>query len=174
MVVWSNGHPRGRVGRRSRGPPGRRGWHGGLTGPEGGGLCQLCSGLGGQARPCTLIPFVSSSSKEPMSKASAAFTSPRGGINGGGYCGGTGARHQHPAPEHPTRPRLWAVTFCKKTICQSRERKKGLSFTSWALWEERVTGAWHHPGWGGRGLGCGTGDLGVTAGLATLWLCNLG
>ena len=109
-----------------------------------------------------------------MSKASAAFTSPRGGINGGGYCGGTGARHQHPAPEHPTRPRLWAVTFCKKTICQSRERKKGLSFTSWALWEERVTGAWHHPGWGGRGLGCGTGDLGVTAGLATLWLCNLG
>ena len=33
----------------------------------------------------TLIPFTSSSSKEPMSKASAAFTSPLGGINGGGY-----------------------------------------------------------------------------------------
>jgi len=33
----------------------------------------------------TLIPFVSSSSKDPMSKASAALTSPRGGINGGGY-----------------------------------------------------------------------------------------
>lgn len=87
-----------------------------------------------------------------MSKASAAFTSPRGGISGGGYCSGTGARHQDRAgaPEHATRPRLWAVTFCKKTICQSRERKKGLSFTSWALWEEWVTGAWHHPGWGGK------------------------
>jgi len=31
----------------------------------------------------TLIPFVSSSSKFPISKASAALTSPRGGINGG-------------------------------------------------------------------------------------------
>ena len=31
------------------------------------------------------LPFVSSSSKEPMSKASAALTSPRGGIRGGGY-----------------------------------------------------------------------------------------
>ena len=30
-------------------------------------------------------PFVSSSSKEPMSKASAALTSPRGGMRGGGY-----------------------------------------------------------------------------------------
>ena len=33
----------------------------------------------------TLIPFVSSSSNDPMSKASAALTSPLGGINGGGY-----------------------------------------------------------------------------------------
>jgi len=31
----------------------------------------------------TLTPFTSSSSNEPISKASAAFTSPRGGINGG-------------------------------------------------------------------------------------------
>lgn len=31
------------------------------------------------------MPFVSSSSKEPISNASAAFTSPRGGIKGGGY-----------------------------------------------------------------------------------------
>lgn len=35
----------------------------------------------------TLMPLVSSSSKEPMSKASAAFTSPRGGIKGGEYWG---------------------------------------------------------------------------------------
>lgn len=48
------------------------------------------SGLRDQARCSTLIPFVSSSSKEPMSKASAAFTSPRGGISGGGYCKGQG------------------------------------------------------------------------------------
>ncbi len=34
----------------------------------------------------TLMPLVSSSSKEPMSKASAAFTSPLGGIKGGEYC----------------------------------------------------------------------------------------
>lgn len=33
----------------------------------------------------TLMPLVSSSSKEPMSKASAAFTSPLGGIKGGEY-----------------------------------------------------------------------------------------
>lgn len=91
--------------------------------------------LRAQVRPGTLIPFVSSSSKEPMSKASAAFTSPRGGISGGGYCGRTGAGHQHRAgaPRRPASPGP-PVTFCKKTICQSRERKKGLSFTSWALW----------------------------------------
>lgn len=34
----------------------------------------------------TLMPLVSSSSKEPMSNASAAFTSPLGGIKGGEYC----------------------------------------------------------------------------------------
>lgn len=51
----------------------------------------------GQGRPGTLIPFVSSSSKEPMSKASAAFTSPRGGISGGGYCSRAQAGHQHQA-----------------------------------------------------------------------------
>ena len=34
----------------------------------------------------SLMPFVSSSSKLPMSNASAAFTSPLGGINGGTYC----------------------------------------------------------------------------------------
>ncbi len=33
----------------------------------------------------TFIPLVSSSSNEPISKASAALTSPRGGISGGGY-----------------------------------------------------------------------------------------
>lgn len=38
----------------------------------------------------TLMPLVSSSSKEPMSKASAAFTSPLGGIKGGEYCGRRG------------------------------------------------------------------------------------
>ncbi len=37
----------------------------------------------------TLIPLVSSSSKEPMSKASAALTSPLGGMRGGGYCNQT-------------------------------------------------------------------------------------
>ena len=31
----------------------------------------------------TLIPFVSSESNEPMSKASAALTSPLGGMRGG-------------------------------------------------------------------------------------------
>jgi hypothetical protein len=31
------------------------------------------------------MPLVSSSSNDPISKASAAFTSPRGGINGGWY-----------------------------------------------------------------------------------------
>lgn len=40
----------------------------------------------GCVRVCfTLMPLVSSSSKEPMSKASAAFTSPLGGIKGGEY-----------------------------------------------------------------------------------------
>lgn len=38
------------------------------------------------------MPLVSSSSKEPMSKASAAFTSPLGGIKGGEYCGRRGRR----------------------------------------------------------------------------------
>ena len=33
--------------------------------------------------PPTLTPLTSSSSNEPMSNASAAFTSPRGGISGG-------------------------------------------------------------------------------------------
>lgn len=47
-----------------------------------------------------------------------------------------GLQGAQPAPA-PT------VTFCKKTICQSREWKKGLSFTSWALW-----GDVGHPGWG--------------------------
>jgi len=32
-----------------------------------------------------LIPLTSSSSNEPISKASAALTSPLGGIKGGGY-----------------------------------------------------------------------------------------
>lgn len=59
------------------------------------------------------MPFVSSSSKEPMSKASAAFTSPRGGISGGGYCGGRGlasararpAGHPRPGPPVPSAGR---------------------------------------------------------------------
>jgi len=33
-----------------------------------------------------LIPLTSSSSNEPISNASAAFTSPLGGTSGGGYC----------------------------------------------------------------------------------------
>lgn len=40
----------------------------------------------------TLMPLVSSSSKEPMSNASAAFTSPLGGIKGGEYCRYGGGR----------------------------------------------------------------------------------
>jgi len=33
----------------------------------------------------TFMPLVSSSSNEPISNASAALTSPRGGMRGGGY-----------------------------------------------------------------------------------------
>lgn len=55
-----------------------------------------------------LIPLVSSSSNEPMSNASAAFTSPRGGINGGVY-------------------------FCIYTWCQSMPLKKLCSLISSAL-----------------------------------------
>lgn len=69
----------------------------GLTEAEKGQGCPLGGAQVREARPSTLIPFVSSSSKEPMSKASAAFTSPRGGISGGGYCGRTGAGHQNGA-----------------------------------------------------------------------------
>lgn len=53
----------------------------------------------------SLIPFVSSSSNEPISNASAAFTSPRGGINGGVY-------------------------FCIYTWCQSIPAKNGCSLIS--------------------------------------------
>ena len=56
----------------------------------------------------TLIPFVSSSSKLPMSKASAALTSPRGGMSGGVY-------------------------FWWYTCCQSMPAKNTCSFTSSAL-----------------------------------------
>ena len=65
----------------------------------------------------TLIPFTSSSSKEPMSKASAALTSPLGGIKGGGY-------------------------FCRYTWVQSMPLKKGCSFTSCALQTNHKS---HHP-----------------------------
>lgn len=50
-------------------------------------------------------PLVSSSSKDPMSKASAALTSPLGGIRGGGY-------------------------FCWYTCTQSTPLKKGWVFSS--------------------------------------------
>lgn len=53
----------------------------------------------------TLMYFVSSSSNEPMSKASAALTSPRGGMRGGGY-------------------------LRRYTNCQSMPRKKSCSRTS--------------------------------------------
>lgn len=53
---------------------------------QSGAACHPCPPTAQPLRPGTLMPFVSSSSKEPMSKASAAFTSPRGGIRGGGYC----------------------------------------------------------------------------------------
>lgn len=53
----------------------------------------------------TLMPLVSSSSNEPISKASAAFTSPLGGIRGGVY-------------------------FCRYTCCQSSPEKNGCSFNS--------------------------------------------
>lgn len=58
-----------------------------------------------------------------------------------------------------------AVTFCKKTICQSSERKKGLSFTSWALWGDAG-----HPGYV-RGWGRWPQP---TPGSATFWLSDLG
>lgn len=51
------------------------------------------------------MPLVSSSSNEPISNASAAFTSPLGGIRGGVY-------------------------FCKYTCCQSSPAKNGCSFSS--------------------------------------------
>lgn len=57
------------------------------------------------------MPLVSSSSNEPMSNASAALTSPLGGIRGGVY-------------------------FCKYTCCQSRPAKKGCSFNSSDLQNE--------------------------------------
>lgn len=56
----------------------------------------------------SLMPLVSSSSKEPISKASAAFTSPLGGMRGGVY-------------------------FWRYTCCQSMPAKKVCSFTSSAL-----------------------------------------
>lgn len=59
----------------------------------------------------SLIPLVSSSSNEPISNASAAFTSPRGGISGGVY--------------------VWIYTWC-----QSIPAKNLCSFTSSALYEE--------------------------------------
>ena len=67
-----------------------------------------------QRRPYLIIhvhtfwPLVSSSSNEPMSKASAALTSPRGGMSGGGY--------------------FWWYTWF-----QSTPAKNGCSFTSLAL-----------------------------------------
>lgn len=61
----------------------------------------------------TLIPLVSSSSNEPMSKASAALTSPRGGISGGVY-------------------------FCRYTCCQSMPLKNGCSLTSSALEKDKT------------------------------------
>lgn len=51
------------------------------------------------------MPLVSSSSNEPISNASAALTSPLGGIRGGVY-------------------------FCKYTCCQSSPSKNGCSFNS--------------------------------------------
>lgn len=61
----------------------------------------------------------------------------------------------------PPGPAL-GFTFCRKTICQSRERKKGLSFTSWALW-----GGAGHPGWG---LSVALGQVAQ----ATSWFCHPG
>lgn len=102
-VIWST--PRD-IGEEE---PGAQGWRKGLLGAEegwGSPRAGLRAQVQGPARPSTLIPFVSSSSKEPMSKASAAFTSPRGGISGGGYCGRTGAGHQHGAEtaQHSASP----------------------------------------------------------------------
>lgn len=72
----------------------------------------------------SLIPFVSSSSKEPMSKASAALTSPRGGIKGGVY-------------------------FWRYTCCQSIPLKNGWSLSSDAPspWQPRrwLMSRWSRP-----------------------------
>lgn len=62
---------------------------------------------------CTLMPLVSSSSKLPISKASAALTSPLGGTMGGVY-------------------------FCKYTSCQSVPSKNACSFNSLALWKQNI------------------------------------
>ena len=61
----------------------------------------------------TLIPLVSSSSKFPISNASAALTSPRGGINGG-------------------------TNFNRWTCFQSISLKYGCSFTSSALFQDQT------------------------------------
>lgn len=92
----------------------------------------------------SLIPFVSSSSKEPMSKASAALTSPRGGINGGVYfsrytcCQSiplkNGCAFNSSAPL-PRQPSLLLISRCSKpsnSDCNSRENVSGIpTFCNW-------------------------------------------
>lgn len=57
-----------------------------------------------------MMPLVSSSSKEPMSKASAAFTSPLGGIKGGEYCGRRGRGEERRSSERVGRRRRSRLT----------------------------------------------------------------
>lgn len=83
MVVWSNGHPGDVWGEGAQGPPDRWGWHGDLIGPRGQRTLPAVLRAGRPGQAPYLDSFVSSSSKEPMSKTSAAFTSSWGDQWGG-------------------------------------------------------------------------------------------
>lgn len=71
----------------------------------------------------------------------------------------------------PPTPFGRALTFCRNTICQSRERKKGLSFTSCALWGYRFRG--QAQGSGPRVLVGGVSKSWVGAGMLDSWVSGL-
>lgn len=70
------------------------------------------------------MPLVSSSSNEPMSKASAALTSPRGGIKGGGYWKSGRRRVRLPGDwaigpaRYPIKSLLWKTSRCQ-SLCST-------------------------------------------------------
>ena len=72
-----------------------------------------------KAHKSTLMPLVSSSSNEPMSKASAALTSPRGGIKGGGYWKSQRRRVRLPGDQalgpacYPIKNLPWKMSRCQ-------------------------------------------------------------